>query len=251
MKRQALRFVVVVSMAITLAACGDEANSAGTGPSDDGGMGLIDAGSGGGPDPSTRPKPNAPDVANSTCEPGAARECTCTSQSGRSLQGTQVCTTDDEWTSCTCTEEWPYLGPMCGSTECPVLEEGAGYGGQHCCTGNGRCGLTSREVFAAENPFVSDANVTCLARDDHPVGVDDDSCLFNIPFVQMVGCCRPDNKCGMYVAAPNWKELGCVERTEWGTLLEPNTALFFFLLTYDIGLLGRLKNSPASCTYPE
>lgn len=251
MNGRVLRIAVAACLAATLAACGDEATPPGGQLGEDGGMTVADTGPGGSDDPSTRPKPSAPTVANSTCTPGDERACTCTSQAGRSLEGTQVCTTDDEWTACTCTEEWPYLGPMCGSTECPVLEEGAGYGGQHCCTGDGRCGLTSREVFAAENPFVTDANLTCLARDDYPVGVDDDSCLFEIPFVQMNGCCRPDNKCGMYVAAPNWKEFGCIERTEWGTLLEPNTALFFFLLTSDAGLLGRLKTSPASCTYPQ
>lgn len=135
------------------------------------------------------------------------------------------------------------MGPMCGSTECPILEEAHGYGLQHCCVDT-RCGVVSEEAFG-QGLFPA----PCLPRDDYPLGVEDDSCRFDIPFVEIVGCCRPDGRCGLMIEAPNWREFGCMERTEFARHAKNNLALAVNLLINGRPyLLDEIDEK--ACTFP-
>ena len=156
------------------------------------------------------------------CRRGEKRACECTSQQNQSLPGIQRCAVG-QWASCGCAEEWPYLGPTCGDTQCtPLKPDAGGYDGQHCCTPTGACGLSSSEAFGTR-PL-------CLEVGAYPSGIEDNTaCGLEIPFVETVSCCRPDNTCGLRLAYANWDKVGCIERTEFRSYLERNLVLRFFL----------------------
>ena len=157
------------------------------------------------------------------CAAGNERPCMCTSQTEQSLSGVERCTDQGTWAACGCAERWPYLGPMCEQTECPPLNPAAGgYDGAHCCTDDGQCGLSSEEAFGTR-PL-------CLAVGSNPRGIDDNAaCGMQIPFVETVSCCRPDNQCGLRLAYANWDQVGCIERTDFKGYLERNILLRIFL----------------------
>ena len=175
----------------------------------------------------TAPQPFS---ADGVCTAGQAQSCACTTQLGQSVPGQQRCTDAGEWAACGCPEEWPYLGPTCQQTRCTPLEPGAGgYDGEHCCTDTGACGLSSAEAFGTR-PL-------CLEIGSNPLGIPDpDTCGLQIPFVETVSCCRPDNQCGLRLAYANWDRVGCIERTEFKSYLERNILLRIFLAFSEFSL---------------
>ncbi|MEM6860487.1 MAG: hypothetical protein AAF627_07015 [Myxococcota bacterium] len=140
------------------------------------------------------------------------------------IPGRALCTDSGRWAACGCEEAWPYLGPSCGSIECPpVAPESGGYDGRHCCTEGGACGIESPEAFGASGPCVEIG---------HDLGgvPDEEACGLRIPFVETVSCCRSDDRCGIWFPYANWDQVGCMEQAEVASYLKGNFVLRLLLI---------------------
>ena len=245
------RVILAVSFALVVAACGAETDSlVDAGEAQGGGRGgntSADAAARGGRDAGatadaarTDAKPRGPQV----CEPGEQAACMCERAGQMSLPGTKICLeSSGVYSQCGCAFEHPYLGPTCqgGKVQClPTINEDTQYAARHCCTDAGRCGLSNPDVTGGR----------CVERGVEPAGKLTGQCGQTIvPFIETQDCCRPDNRCGLWLRqGDNWEDLGCVERTGMAALLKNSGTLGFFLF-----LIGRssalddIKSAP--CNY--
>lgn len=228
---------VALCLALLASGCGGETNDevdAGAvqgGGAQRGNTNLDAAATGGrGAAPeATRPDAKAPTGAR-VCEPGERAPCTCERSGDTSLPGTRICLeASGVYSQCGCAFEHPYLGPTCqgGEVRClPTINEDTQYAARHCCTDAGLCGLTNPDVTGGR----------CVERGVEPAGKLTGQCGQTIiPFIETEDCCRPDNRCGLWLRqGDNWEDLGCVERTNMAGLLKNSGTLGFFLF-----LIGR------------
>ena len=166
----------------------------------------------------------------SVCTPGESTACECASSGKMTLAGTKVCLeSSGVYTQCGCAFEHPYPGPTCndGQVKCrPTVNEETQYAARHCCNEAGECGLSNPDVTGGK----------CIASGTEPMGKATTACGETIiPFIESADCCRPDNKCGLWLQqGDNWDDLGCVERTGMAALLKNSGTLGLFLF-----LIGR------------
>lgn len=180
------------------------------------------------PIPDAAAAKDAQSSAPALCEPGQTTACECVGNDKMTLAGTKVCLErTGVYTQCGCAFMHPYPGPTCqgGQVKCfPTVNEDTQYAARHCCTDAGACGLTNPDVTGGK----------CIASGTEPMGKATTACGETIiPFIQSGDCCRPDNKCGLWLQqGDNWDALGCVERTGMATLLKNSgtLALFLFLI---------------------
>lgn len=261
-----IRAMVVLLAAILGASCG---GADGAADEDAGVVGPPPGGDWNGFPDRDRTSPKPPTALTGGCTPGATNPCTCTTPTGGTVDGNQMCTPDGLWTACGCSGEWPWLGPSCagGTVECePLIGEATDFAGAHCCTdeddvATGRatatdlCGLGKATAFGDHGEDVFNKRPNCFERNMYPAGKVIAECagvsVPVLPFIELVNCCRPDGACGFHLNYPNWEDLGCIERTEMADRLRQNALLVFFL-TFIEGrpeLLGNLANDPGTCVY--
>lgn len=249
--------LIAVTLSTTFVACGagsdpsnDNEGDAGGAPvrpvdaaREDGGMGGT---GGGGPRLDAATARDTRSDVPSVCTPGQATACECASTGKMTLAGTKICLeSTGTYTQCGCAFEHPYPGPTCkdGQVKCrPTVNEETQYAARHCCTDAGACGLSNPDVTGGK----------CIASGTDPMGKATTACGETIiPFIQSGDCCRPDNKCGLWLQqGDNWDDLGCVERTGMATLLKNSGTLGFFLFLIGRGeALNEIKGK--ACNYAQ
>jgi len=112
-----------------------------------------------------------------------------------------------EDTMCTVPEiDTSSLPAIMGMTITPELIASMGYGPTGCCVDDTKCGVTQEMLFGsgfcAEQAQVGEPNTVCP---------DEEASLLGFLTLDLLGCCRSDNKCGVNLDLIG---VGCVERTE-------------------------------------